>query len=141
MHVSFALLADAANLSQEGKLNILGVFDSVQVAAFPSVHPRAALVIRLKGTPSDVGTHTMGLRWLNPSGTELWSSSAEITVGAPPGAVGDMDMPLTAAVDLQMDGPGDYTMLVELDGEEHARILLHVRGGAPAQRPPMGLVS
>ena len=31
MHVSFALFADAANLSQEGKLNILGVFDAVQL--------------------------------------------------------------------------------------------------------------
>ena len=37
MQVSFALFADAANLSQEGKLNILGVFDAVQVGALPTV--------------------------------------------------------------------------------------------------------
>ena len=30
--MSFALFADAANLSQEGKLNVLGVFDALQVA-------------------------------------------------------------------------------------------------------------
>ena len=48
MHVSFALFADAANISQEGKLNILGVFDALQVAAVPAVHPRATLVVRLK---------------------------------------------------------------------------------------------
>jgi len=47
MHISFAVFADAANLSQEGKLNILGVFDAVQVSAFPSVHPRTHLVVRL----------------------------------------------------------------------------------------------
>ena len=35
MHVSFALFADAANLSQEGKLNVLGVFDAVQVGQLP----------------------------------------------------------------------------------------------------------
>ena len=29
MQVSFALFADAANLSQEGKLNVLGVFDAL----------------------------------------------------------------------------------------------------------------
>jgi len=45
MRVSFALFADAANLSQEGKLNILGVFDALQVATLPAVHPRM-------GTPS-----------------------------------------------------------------------------------------
>jgi len=43
MHVTFALFADAANLSQEGKLNILGVFDALQVGALPAVHPRAHL--------------------------------------------------------------------------------------------------
>src|SRR4051812_44311545 len=50
MHVSFALFADAANLSQEGKLNILGVFDALQVSTLPAVHPRAHLVVHLKGT-------------------------------------------------------------------------------------------
>ena len=45
MHVSFAIFADAANLSQEGKLNILGVFDAVQVGQTPTVHPRAHLVV------------------------------------------------------------------------------------------------
>ena len=41
MNVSFALFADAANLSQEGKLNILGVFDAVQVGQTPAIHPRS----------------------------------------------------------------------------------------------------
>ena len=55
MQVSFALFADAANLSQEGKLNILGVFDAVQVGALPTVHRRASLVVHLKGDESDAG--------------------------------------------------------------------------------------
>ncbi len=141
MHVSFALFADAANLSQEGKLNILGVFDAVHVAAFPSVHPRATLVVRLKGTPADSGVHSMALRWINPDGNELWSSNAEITVGAPPGTVGELDMPVIAAVDLPLDTAGDYEMLVDLDGEQHADVVLHVRGGTPQARPMGGLVS
>jgi hypothetical protein len=32
-------------------------------------------------------------------------------------------------------------MLVELDGEQHADLVLHVRGGAPQVRPPGGMVS
>jgi hypothetical protein len=74
MHVTFALFADAANLSQEGKLNILGVFDALQVGTLPALHPRATLVVHLKGTVHDVGSHRVSLRWLGPSGTELWSS-------------------------------------------------------------------
>jgi len=54
MYCSFALFADAANLSQEGKLNVLGVFDALHVASLPAVHPRATLVVRLKASPDDV---------------------------------------------------------------------------------------
>ena len=35
MHISFAVFADGANLSQEGKLNVLGVFDALAVGGFP----------------------------------------------------------------------------------------------------------
>jgi hypothetical protein len=134
MHVSFALFADAANLSQEGKLNILGVFDAVQVATMPTVHPRATLVLRLKGTSSDIGRHTVSLRWLNPAGSELWSSVGELEVGAaapPAQMVAEMDLPLIAAIDLPLDEVGGYTMQIALDNQLHASIRLQVRMGAP----------
>ena len=84
MHLSFALFADAANISQEGKLNILGVFDAVQCGTLPTIHPRAHLVVRLKGGQEDVGTHTVSLHWLNPQGNELWSSNGELNIGREP---------------------------------------------------------
>ena len=144
MHVSFALFADAANLSQEGKLNILGVFDAVQVATMPTVHPRATLVLRLKGGGSDIGRHTVALRWLNPSGSELWSSLGELDVGAaaPPQQQmpTEMDLPLIAAIDLPLDEVGGYTMQIALDEQVHANVRLQVRMGAPVM-PASGMVS
>jgi hypothetical protein len=143
MHVSFALFADAANLSQEGKLNILGVFDAVQVATMPTVHPRATLVLRLKGTSSDVGRHTVALRWINPTGSELWSSVGELDVGSaapPPNTPTDMDLPLIAAIDLPLDEVGGYTMQIALDNQVHANVKLQVRMGAPVL-PASGMVS
>ncbi len=134
MHVSFALFADAANISQEGKLNILGVFDAVQCGTLPTVHPRAHLVVRLKGGQQDVGTHTVSLRWVNPHGDELWSSNGELNVGAPPPGVPEMDMPLIAAIDLPLDGVGAYSMRIALDGEAHGEVALVVRGDVA----PMG---
>jgi hypothetical protein len=97
MHISFALFADAANLSQEGKLNILGVFDAVQVGSLPAVHPRAHLVVRLKGQRTDAGTHSVTLRWTNPAGDELWSSAGELNIGAPPTGVAPSISPSTAS--------------------------------------------
>ncbi len=143
MQVSFALFADAANLSQEGKLNILGVFDAVQVGSLPTVHPRAHLVVRLKGTRADVGTHSVTLRWVNPDRNELWNSTGQLDIGAPPPGVTEMDMPLIAALDLPIDRAGTYTMSIALDNSAVAQIALQVRAGPQAIATPTvgGMVS
>jgi hypothetical protein len=140
MNVTFAMFADAANLSQEGKLNILGVFDALQVATLPTVHPRANLVVRLKGARVDTGTHTVSLQWLNPSGVELWSSVGELEVASPPPNVNEMDMPLIASIDLPLDLPGAYTMRIALDSQPKADLRLQVRAPNPIT-PPTGMVS
>jgi hypothetical protein len=127
MHVSFALFADAANLSQEGKLNILGVFDALQVASLPAIHPRAHLVVHLKGSGVDIGSHTVSFRWLSPSGHELWTSSGDLNVGAPPPGVSEMDLPLIAQLDLPMDSPGAYNMAISIDGEHTIDVGVQVR--------------
>ena len=140
MQVAFAVFADAANLSQEGKLNVLGVFDALQVGTLPAVHPRAHLVVHLKGSPSDVGRHTVTLRWINPDGSELWNSTGELNVGQPPAGVQEMDLPMIAQIDLPIDTAGAYHMSVSLDDEKSAEVPVQVRT-TPAVRPPGGLFS
>ncbi|MCC6316193.1 MAG: hypothetical protein IT361_00785 [Gemmatimonadaceae bacterium] len=141
MIVSFAMFADAANISQEGKLNILGVFDAVQVGAVPAVHPRAHLIVRFKGTPLDVGVHSVGLRWQNPNGVELWSSDGQIELSQPPPGVSEVDIPLIATVDLPLDLQGSYAMLLLVNGEPCGEVPLHVRTAAPFVAPVGGMVS
>ncbi len=140
MQVSFALFADAANLSQEGKLNVLGVFDALQVATLPAVHPRAHLVVHLKGSATDVGRHRVTLRWINPEGSELWTSTGELNVGQPPAGVTDMDLPLIAQIDLPIDAAGAYQMTVSLDDQPSAQVPVQVRS-VQAVRPPGGMFS
>jgi hypothetical protein len=133
VHISFALFADGANLSQEGKLNLLGIFDALQVTAFPSVHPRAHFVVRLKGSAADAGTHTLTFRWMNPRGNELWTSTGELRLdAAADGASAEMDLPVIAVIDLPMDMSGRYAMHVELSGNAVSTVNLFVNGPAPA---------
>ena len=136
MHISFAVFADAANLSQEGKLNVLGIFDALHVSAFPSMHPRAHFVVRVKGSPADSGTHQLTFRWINPRDAELWTSSGELAVEAGPTAALEMDLPIIAVVDLPLDAAGQYTMKVELDGEPVAGTSVFVNG--PTATLPFG---
>ena len=142
MYCSFALFADAANLSQEGKLNILGVFDALHVATVPAVHPRATLVVRLKASPDDAGTHALSLAWISPGGEEVWSSNGEVEVHSPPPGALDVDIPVIAVIDLPIAEAGLHMMRVELDGEMEAEVALHVHvGGSVGPIAMGGLVS
>ena len=136
MHIAFALFADAANISQEGKLNILGVFDALQVAQLPAVHPRATLVVRVKGTAADSGTHAVGMHWINPSGVELWSSQGQLDIGTPPAGVTEIDFPLIAGLDLPLDLAGAYIMRITLDAQQAMELKLQIRAAAVPRGAP-----
>jgi hypothetical protein len=143
MHISFAVFADAANLSQEGKLNILGVFDAVQVAGLPTIHPRTHFVVRLKANGEDTGQHKLSFRWLSPYEEELWSSTGEMTVAPSPNPLFEVDLPIIAVVDLPLNVTGQYTMQVTLDGKvtATARLLVNANQQPMVSGTPNGLVS
>jgi hypothetical protein len=135
MQLAFALFADAANVSVEGKLNILGVFDALQVGSVPTVHPRATLVMRLTGTLDEAGRHRLAMRWIAPDGSELWSSGGDLDIGPPPPGAIEMDFPILLALDLPIAAIGTHYLRVDIDEELQGEVALHVRGGAPAMAP------
>ena len=141
MHISFAVFADGANLSQEGKLNVLGVFDALQVGGFPAIHPRTHFVIRLKGSVEDTGGHRLTFRWMSPGDEELWSSDGELNVAPGPNPAFEMDLPIIAVIDLPLNSAGLYTMRVSLDGEPTADVRLYVSGVQPVVMQPNSMVS
>jgi hypothetical protein len=142
MHISFAVFADGANLSQEGKLIVLGVFDALAVGGFPTLHPRTHFVVRLKGTAEDTGPHTLTFSWVNPDGDSLWSSDGELNVAPGPNPAMEMDLPIIAVIDLPLNMPGIYTMQVSLDGDVTAEVPLHVSNAAQVVMPaPKGMFS
>ncbi|HKS06414.1 MAG TPA: hypothetical protein VJR92_08890 [Gemmatimonadaceae bacterium] len=142
MQLAFALFADSANVSVEGKLNILGVFDALQVASVPTVHPRATLVMRLKGTLDETGHHKVAMSWTSPEGSELWSSSGDLEIGAPPAGAIEMDFPLILTFDLPIPKAGTHHLRVRIDEELQGDLAVHVRmGSVPMQPPSGGLVS
>jgi len=55
MDVRLALLADYANISREGKLNVMGVFSRIWTKEVPAVHPEMQLVFRLEAGPAERG--------------------------------------------------------------------------------------
>lgn len=74
IEVDLALLVDAANLSDDGKLNLLGEFNILLRPEPPWALVGRSLVLRLQGDALDAGPHTVGLRLLDEDRNLLWAS-------------------------------------------------------------------
>jgi hypothetical protein len=80
MEVGLAVLADSANVSREGKLNILGIFDRVMLRQIPGPLPPMQLVLRLEARPDDLGSeHTVRVRLVGPEGQPLFDINGTFT--------------------------------------------------------------
>jgi hypothetical protein len=70
MELKFALLADWAGETREGKLVISGEFDLITAANAPAVHPSLFLVARLHANVAEGSSHKLDLRLIGPTQQE-----------------------------------------------------------------------
>lgn len=135
MDIDLALLADAATIDASGKLNILGIFDSLGGTRFPLKHGRLALVVRFSAGLEDAGNHEVRMKLRGPEGDEIVSLNGNIQLGPGPAARGGR---IRVPHVLNMDGlvfkkPGQYVFDISLGGEHKVSLPLTVRqvGNAP----------
>ena len=69
MQVLLATLCDSA-ADYQGKLSLLGAFDTLCARELPVVHPQCSLAIRICYDPQDAGRHQMRIRCVDPSDQE-----------------------------------------------------------------------
>ena len=120
MKILMAFLADEANVSQEGKLNVLGIFDRITAATFPVMHPRMVFVFRVYIDSADGGRgYSVSVRLLDETNTPLLEADGEI--GTPTVAPGDFATAnqLFNLVGLHFPRPGVYRFVVSIGDEVH----------------------
>jgi len=117
MHIRLALLADAANVSREGKLNILGVFDTIFAGQYPTVHPQMQLVLRFAAGQGDAGQpHSVDVRFETEQGQALFHVPVSIQV--PVHGLGDslgVDH-IISMNNVRFAEPGRYVFRIAIDG-------------------------
>lgn len=131
MQRQLALIADSANVSVEGKINILGEFDTIWAPAVPATHPSMWFVAKLNIDGSDVGTHRVLLRIVDEDGnTVLAPLTAELQVSAPD-ATFSGEHPSVPVVLMVANAPfarfGKYIFELRIDDNIIAEVPLHVR--------------
>jgi len=55
VEVPLLLVADYANVTDNGKLNVMGIFQRLHAREFPARHPVMQLVIKLVAGPGEYG--------------------------------------------------------------------------------------
>ena len=119
MDVALALLADAANTTRDGKLNVLGVFDVIYASKFPSAHPSMVLVLRLESAAADGNRqHELDVRFIDEDGAQLLKIDARVVV--PPTPESGRPRRFTHPIQingLQFKKPGNFAFEVRLNGD------------------------
>ena len=70
MNIQVAVLCDAAT-DDNGKLNLLGAFDTIYAPQMPAVHPQCSVALRATFMPGDEGTRKLALNFINADGRSI----------------------------------------------------------------------
>lgn len=127
MDVHFAVIADAANVSREGKLNVLGMFNAIHSAAFPAMHPQMQLVVQFDAKKFDEGRKKpIDVEVLEADGRKIFAFHTEMVVPK-----GEPGYPIRVnfihtLTGVKFDKPGDYEINILVDREVKGTVPLRV---------------
>lgn len=128
MDVTVAVLADYANVSQDGKLNIMGIFQEINPPFLPFPLPQMYLVVSFSAGPAEIGAvRNLRIPLLHSDGQELLAMEAQMTIPEPnrPGSRAYINQTIGLA-GVTFERPGDYAFSILVGDDEKATVPLHV---------------
>ena len=138
MRLTLGLVADAANLTAEGKINILGEFNLINAPGFPIVLPSFALVFRLEAAGNEPSDHTFTVLLLDED-NNLVRPVLEGRFSLGPATIPGLPRRLQAVLPIAIasfERAGTFTFDILVDGEHPepicAPIEVHVIHAPPA---------
>ena len=125
-------LADAANVSMEGKLNLLGIFQTVGSAEFPC-SLSCTLVTLFEADPFDRGKqYPVRIELIDEDGQEMFRvDNMQVAVAAQPGSLVQTCNLIVNLRPLTLTKPGPHSFKVMLSGRLVGEIRLQA-DSAPA---------
>lgn len=138
MKVDFAVIADYAAVTGDGKLIVAGIFDRIIAPELPSVHATMSVAMQLEGDIGISANHRVDVSFLAPNGSEVMPSfEGEVRLltvdsGSSPGAQFILALP-----GVRFEQYGRYRIEIRVDGELLRTISLYVV--APSGPPMMAM--
>lgn len=144
MELLTSVICDSAS-DYNGKLCILGAFDTIWSSKYPNQHPHCTLALRFLFNQTDLGNHQFKVVFVDADGKELLPKGP-LNFGIQISAIPDDQYFISRNLTLNMQGlpipaPGQYSFDIYWNGEVLASIPLQavqgpaVRPGPPKQPP------
>ncbi len=138
MRIDLALICDYALIDRFGKLSVMGIFEHIWIAQFPTVHPRLHLVLRLKGRRTEVGEHPIAIRLVDGEDKEILGGEGKVDFAEPPAGVTEVEAGTVFVFDVPLRNAGRYTFEITVDEDIRATIPMTVALAPSSPSPADG---
>ncbi len=137
MTIQLAVLCDAAT-DYNGKLNILGTFDTIFSQQFPACHPQCSVALRISFSKMEEGNHTMKINFVDEDGQSIMPSvDIPVEVVLPGDATFISRNFVLNIQQLKFEIAGLYAIEIAFDGQHEASIPLAVKKMSQAEETPV----
>ena len=127
MDMQIAVLCDAAT-DNNGKLNILGTFDTIHTNQLPAVHPQCSIALRMSFNKVEEGQHKLKLHFVDEDGKLVMPSiDIPVEVVVPEDSIFLSRNFIVNIQQLKFQNPGFYAINIALDGGQVGSIPLLVK--------------
>jgi len=136
VELQLALVCDHAKTTDDGKLDVHGIFNDLYAPAFPALQDHMVLVLAVEWSRSDSGRYRFRVELTDPDGKPTLSVEGHTDVDSrpedrPPARTRLM-LPLEKVV---FPKPGAYKFKIQLKGKWHEGPSLHLMQGAAPPDP------
>ena len=134
MTIQLAVLCDAAT-DYQGKLNILGTFDTIFAQHFPAAHPQCSVALRIAFTKMEEGNHTLKIDFVDEDGQSIMQSlNMPVEVVLPGDATFLSRNVVLNIQQLKFATAGLYAIEIAVNGQHEASIPLAVKQMSKAEQ-------
>lgn len=118
MQIRIAVLADYTNITNNGKLNILGIFSQIHASNVPTMHAQMHVVVQFAFEPYEAGEKQVRIALQDEDGNQVLALEGLLNIapsGSPDPIVVNQVLPLQNVVFPHF---GSYEFVIQVDGED-----------------------
>ena len=127
MNLEAFLLCDAAT-DQQGKLNILGAFDSLFAKQMPVIHPACAVAMRVRFEKIENGSHPVRIQIIDEDGKSIGPDlQASVNINIGPDADSTVTNLILNIQRLKLEKFGQYRIDLAIDNQIKGSLPFYVK--------------